>query len=314
MKVVIVRAAPENIRRLIAGQFPAGWQIVTASPQSLIDAITDADALIPEGTRVDTGLLAHAENLKFIQTGAGYDNIDIKACSRRGIQVANAAGINARAVAEHVLAFIFCWYKNIGKLSAAMKNGNFAVDYTGSELSGKVIGVVGLGRTGREVVRMAQALDLKVIGCHYRQAAEVTHIDLVGLDRLLKQADIVTIHVALNEQTRHMISTAQFALMKKDSFFINTSRGAVVDEQSLIEALRLGRIGGAALDVYPAEPLPPASPLRQFENVILTPHTAGEPDALYFHAKRFKFFAENIARFDAGHPILNELQPVGQRC
>jgi len=310
LKVVIVREAPEKIRRLIAGKFPAGWQIVTASPQSLINEITDADALIPEGSRVDAGLLAHAQNLKFIQTGAGCDNIDLEACSRRGIQVANAAGINARAVAEHVLAYIFCWYKNIGKLDAAMKNGNFAVDYTGSELSGKLIGVVGLGRTGREVARMAQALDLEVIGCHYRQPAGVTGIDLVDLDRLLKQADIVTIHVALNEQTRHLIGTAQFALMKKNSLFVNTSRGAVVDEQALIETLRRGRIGGAALDVYATEPLPPASPLRQFENVILTPHTAGEPDALYFHAKRFKFFAENIARFYAGRPVLNELQPV----
>jgi len=176
LKVVIVRKAPENIQQLIAGQFPADWQIVTVPAQDLLKEIGDADALIPEGARIDAGLLEHAKNLKIIQTGAGYDNIDIVECTRNGIRVANAAGVNVRAVAEHVFALIFCWYKNISKLNTAMKSGEFAVDYTGSELSGKVIGVVGLGSVGREVVRMAQALNLEVVGYHYRPCYEVpTH-------------------------------------------------------------------------------------------------------------------------------------------
>ncbi|UCD77722.1 MAG: hypothetical protein JSW26_20240 [Desulfobacterales bacterium] len=310
MKVVIVRDAPENTQQLIAGQFPADWQIVVVPALSLIDEIGDADALIPEGTRIDAPLLEHAKNLKIIQTGAGYDNVDIEECSRRGILVANAAGINARAVAEHVLALILCWYKNIAKLNAAIKSGNFAVDYAGSELSGKVIGVVGLGRIGREVAKMAQANNLKAVGYHYRQTGETADIDRMDLHSLLKRADIVSIHVALNEKTRHMIGARQFKVMKKDAFLVNTSRGAVVDEQALIEALRLGRIGGAGLDVFETEPLPADSPLRRLENVILTPHTAGEPDALFFHRKRFQFFAQNISRHDAGIPLLNELQPV----
>ncbi len=310
MKVVIVRKAPENIQQLIADQFPSGWRIITVPAESLIDEIGDADALIPEGTRIDVDLLEHAENLKIIQTGAGYDNVNIEECSRRGIQVANAAGINAQAVAEHVFALILCWFKNIIKLNAAMKRGKFAVDYTGSELSEKVIGVVGLGRIGREVVRMAHLLNMKVIGYHYRRTQEPEDIDRVDLDSLLKRADIVTIHVALNGQTRNMIGKTEFGLMKKNAFFINTSRGAVVHEQALIEALRTGQIGGAALDVFENEPLPAASPLRKLENVILTPHTAGEPDALFFQKKRFQFFAENIARVSAGIPPLNELQPL----
>jgi len=310
LKVVIVRKAPEITKRLIAAQFPADWHIITVPAESLSGEIGDADALIPENTLIDSELLEHAKNLKIIQTGAGYDNVDIAECARRGIQVANAAGINARAVAEHVLALIFCWYKNIIKLNTVMKSGKFAVDYRGSELSGKVIGVVGLGRIGREVVRMAQAINLKAVGYHYRQAGEVAGIDRMDLHSLLKRADIVTIHVALNGQTRQIIGKKEFALMKKNAFFVNTSRGAVVDEKALIEALQTGRVGGAGLDVFETEPLPAGSPLRQLENVILTPHMAGEPDGLFFHRRRFQFFAENIARLMAGKPLLNELLPI----
>jgi phosphoglycerate dehydrogenase-like enzyme len=310
LKVVIVRKAPENTKRLIAAQFPADWHITTVPAESLIDEIGDADALIPEGTRIDVDLLEHAKNLKIIQTGAGCDNVNIAQCNRRGIKVANAAGINARAVAEHVLALILCWFKNIIKLNAAMKRGKFALDYRGSELSGKVIGVVGLGNIGREVVKMARAIDLEVIGYHYRQKAGIADIERAELHPLLKRADIVTIHVALNDRTQHMIGKREFKLMKKNAFFINTSRGTVVDTQALIEALQIGRIGGAALDVFETEPLPATSPLRKLENVILTPHTAGEPDSLFFQKKRFQFFAENIARVAAGKPPLCELQPI----
>ncbi len=310
MKVVIVRKAPENTRRLIAAQFPADWHIITVPAESLSEEIGDADALIPENTLIDSELLEHAKNLKIIQTGAGYDNVDIAECTRRGILVANASGINAGAVAEHVLALILCWYKNIVKLNTAMKRGKFTVDYRGAELSGKVIGVVGLGNIGRQVVKLAQAIDLKVIGYHYRQTASIGDIERVELHPLLKQADIVTIHVALNDRTQHMIGKSEFKLMKKNAFFVNTSRGAVVDTQALIEALQIGRIGGAALDVFEAEPLPAASPLRKLENVILTPHTAGEPDALFFHKIRFQFFAENIARVSAGKPPLCGLQSL----
>lgn len=313
MKVVIARNAPPHVQRMIAAEFPAGWQIVTVPVQSLPDEINDAEALIPEGCPVHPALLDRAHNLKFIQTGAGYDNVDIAACTRRGIRVANAAGVNARAVAEHVLAFMFCWYKNIIPLNSGLKQAQSAVDYRGSELGGKVIGVVGLGRIGREVARLARAMDLKVIGYHYRQGHETEGIERMELHPLLNQADIVTLHVALNDHTRHLIGRKEFASMKKSAFFINTSRGAVVDEPALIEALAGGRIGGAGLDVFETEPLPAESPLRRLDNVILTPHSAGEPDALFFHRKRFRFFAENIARIDAGKSPLNDLNPATSR-
>ncbi|MBE9545430.1 MAG: phosphoglycerate dehydrogenase [Proteobacteria bacterium] len=314
MKVVIARDASEKTIKLMASQFPGEWDIVTVRAEELHHEIRDADVLIPEGAVIDRRLLAQAKKLKFIQTGAGYDNVDIKACTERGIYVANAAGINARAVAEHVLAFILCWYKNIIPLNGALKSGKFMVDYQGSELSGKVIGVVGLGNIGREVARLAGAFDMKVLGFHYRQTETGPNIEVVDLHTLLSRSDIITMHVALNSKTHPMIGKKEFELMKTDTFFINTSRGAVVDESALITALHKKHISGAGLDVFETEPLPEDNPLRKLDNVILSPHNAGEPDGLFFHKKRFQFFADNIERVIDGKSPQNALnEPLGQR-
>jgi phosphoglycerate dehydrogenase-like enzyme len=313
MKVAIIRNAPSRIKKLMAAQFPEDWEIVTVPADELENAIGDAVAIIPEGAAIDRRVLAQAPRLKFIQTGAGYDNIDIEACTESGIYVANAAGVNARAVAEHVFAFILSWYKNIIALDGALKHGEFSVDYAGSELSEKAIGVVGLGNIGREVCRLAAAFHMKVIGYHHRRTETIPDTDVVEWHTLLRQSDIITIHVSLNSQTRHLIGQKEFGSMKNDVFFINTSRGGVVDEATLIESLRNQQIGGAGLDVFDTEPLPAESPLRKLNNVILSPHNAGEPDGLFFHKKRFQFFADNIFRVLKGKPPRNALNdPVGQ--
>ena len=314
MKVVIVRDASEKARQSITGQFPGDWHIAIIPADDLIKEIEDANVLIPEGTIIDGPLLEKSNQLKLIQTGAGYDNVEMETCTKKGIYVANAAGINARAVAEHVWAFILCWYKNIISLNSELKSGGFITDYQGSELSEKVLGVVGLGNIGREVVRLAGAFDMKVIGFHYRRTETGPNIEMVDLYTLLSRSDIITLHVALSRETHHLIGQKEFGLMKPDTFLINTSRGAVVDETALIEALHQHRIAGAGLDVFATEPLPGDSPLRKMNNVILSPHNAGEPDGLYFHKKRFRFFAENIKRIVAGKPPQNALnEPQGKK-
>jgi hypothetical protein len=148
---------------------------------------------------------------------------------------------------------------------------------------------------------------MNVLGYHHRQTRSASDINVVELHTLLKQSDIITLHVASNNQTHHMFAGQEFKLMKKDAFFINTCRGAVVDEAALIEALDQKQIGGAGLDVFATEPLPADSPLRKLDNVILSPHCAGEPDGLFFHKKRFQFFAANIKRVLAGKPPQNAL-------
>jgi D-3-phosphoglycerate dehydrogenase len=266
-----------------------------------------ADVLIPENSPIEPELLDTAKNLKLIQTGAGYDCVPVEECTKRGIYVANAAGMNAQAVAEHVLAFILCWFKNMITLDTALKKGNYVIDYVGAELSQKIIGIIGLGNIGRQVASLAAAFQMKILGYHHRQIDSQDNIEMTDFETLLKRSDIVSVHVALNDQTRQMIGSNEFELMQEDAFIINTSRGAVLDESALIEALRNGHIGGAGLDVFEEEPLPQNSPLRKLKNVILTPHMAGEPDSLHFHGKRFKFFAQNIKRIAEGKAPKNVL-------
>ncbi|MHC4459206.1 MAG: NAD(P)-dependent oxidoreductase [Planctomycetota bacterium] len=310
MKVIIFRTAPETIRQLIIGQFPRQWQVMVLGIDETKTELSDADAILPEGELVDAALLDRAKNLKLVQTGAGYDNVNIEECTKRKIYVAHAAGVNARAVAEHVFAFILCWYKNMALLDRAMKSGNHGFEYSGGELAGKIIGIVGLGNIGKEVARLAAAFDMKVLGYHRHPIDTGLDFESTDFESLLRMSDIVSVNVRLTPQTRHLIGYRQLEIMKNDAFFVNTARGAVVNETALVEALRTGMIGGAGLDVFENEPLPENSPLRRLNNVILTPHMASEPDALYFHAKRFKFSAENIERVSREEEPLNALNRI----
>ena len=300
MKIVIIRKASHKTQRLIAGQFPADLNLVFVTAKDLPKEIEDADVLIPENEIIPVPILSHAKTLKLIQTGAGYDNVPLEECTQRGIYVANAPGINAQAVAEHVFTFILCWYKNIIPLNAVMRAGDNTPNYRGAELSDRTLGVIGFGHIGKEVARLARAFNMQVLGYHYRPVKADDEVEMVDWQTLLVSSDILTVHVALNRQTRHMIGTKEFEAMKPDALLINTSRGAVIDESALLDALKNEIIGGAGLDVFEVEPLPADSPFRKLNNVILTPHMAGEPDGLYFHVKRFKFFNENIQRVAQG--------------
>jgi len=301
MKVVIVQKPSAEIEKTIRATFPPEWKVVLTGPEGLRAEIADADALIPEHHIVDEALLRSAPRLRIVQTGAGYDNVDLAACARRGIAVSNAAGINARAVAEHVFAFIFSWYKNIGHFDRIVKKDGWmdTADRTGVLLSDKRIGIIGIGRIGREVARLARAFGMDVLGWGGRFLQEEPGIRPVDLETLLRESDIVTLHVSLNEQTRHLIGRPEFTRMKGDACLVNTARGGVVDEAALFEALKEGGIGVACLDVFETEPLPADSPLRSLPNVLLTPHVAGEPDSHKSITIRYRFFADNIRRVAA---------------
>ena len=191
-----------------------------------------------------------------------------------------------------------------------MKQEKYGVEYEGSELSGKVIGIIGLGNIGMEVARLGNAFQMKVLGYHIRSIDTDNEIEFTDFTTLLRVSDIVTLHVMLSDRTRRMISRKELELMKEDAFLINTSRGPIVDEDALIEALQSKKIGGAGLDVFDTEPLPKDSPLRILNNAILTPHTAGMPDGLKFHQKRYEFFIENIVRVSEGKAPVNALNQI----
>ena len=297
MKVVIIGLFPDTAKDRIRRSFPCAWDVRIVVPEEAEQELTDADVLIPEHIRIDDEILRKAPKLKLVQTGAGYDNVDLHACTMHGVQVCNAAGVNANAVAEHVLAFILCWYKNIAKLDKALKTGSDegGFSYCGAELTGKTIGLVGFGHVGKKVAKYCNAFHMNVLVYSHRPI-EAAGIEQRDLDSLVRDSDIVSLHVPLTEQTRHMINADVLAKMKSDAVLINTSRGGVVDEPQLLHALQKGQIGGACLDVFEDEPLRPDHPFRSLENVILTPHTAGLPDGVKYHRKRYDFFVRNIKR------------------
>lgn len=296
MKIVIIGNFPDAAKEQIKNRFPEDWEVkFLLSHESAVEELKDADVLIPEHIKVNADLLEKAPRLKLIQTGAGFDNVNLEDCTKYGIQVCNASGVNANAVAEHVMAFILCWYKNINYLDSYLKShlDERDLNYNGAELSEKTIGIIGLGNVGKKVAEYCNAFHMKVLGYSHKPF-DIAGVQQKDLDGLYQESDIVSIHIPLNESTRHMIDYHVFKKMKSDAVLINTSRGAVINQEQLTLALMQGSIGGACLDVYEDEPLDMDNPLRDLKNVILTPHTAGLPDGVKYHKKRYDFFISNI--------------------
>lgn len=296
MKIVIIGNFPDAAKEQIKNRFPEDWEVkFLLSHESAEEELKDTDVLIPEHIKVNADLLEKAPRLKLIQTGAGFDNVNLEDCTKYGIQVCNASGVNANAVAEHVMAFILCWYKNINYLDSYLKShlDERDLNYNGAELSEKTMGIIGLGNVGKKVAEYCNAFHMKVLGYNHKPF-DIAGVQQKDLDGLYQESDIVSIHIPLNESTRHMIDYHVFKKMKSDAVLINTSRGAVINQEQLTLALMQGSIGGACLDVYEDEPLDMDNPLRDLKNVILTPHTAGLPDGVKYHKKRYDFFISNI--------------------
>ena len=313
MNIVIIGDFSETSKTMIVGQFPSEWRVSIGTVKDTEPELTEAEVIIPEHVVVDGPFLDRAPKLRLVQTGAGFDNVMIPECTQRGIYVANAAGVNTTAVAEHVLTFIFCWFKDMIHLDGMMKRGEYGFDYQGSEVAGKTLGIIGMGSIGKAVALRALAFDMKVLGYDIRPVEADGGVQMTDMKTVLKNSDVITLHCFLNEQTRHMIGRRELDCMKQTSLLINTSRGPIVDEAALIDALRAKKIAGAGLDVFEKEPLPKESPLREMENVILTPHTAGMPDGLKFHQKRYAYFLENIIRVSQGDVPLNALNRIDCR-
>jgi (S)-sulfolactate dehydrogenase len=250
----------------------------------LVTLLADARALIVRNrTQVDEALLEAAPGLKVVgRLGVGLDNIDTTACVARGIEVIPATGANALAVAEYVIGTAMLLLRGAYQATAAVADGRWPRGplSNGREIAGKVLGVVGFGGIGRLTARLGQALGMRVIGFDPQLPAAspvwaASHTTARELADVLREADVVSLHVPLTVGTRGLIDEARLASMKPDAILVNTARGGVVDEAALAAALRAGRLGGAALDVFETEPLPAGSALAGCPNLILTPHVAG---------------------------------------
>jgi len=244
----------------------------------LKDALVDAAALIVRSeTQVTAELMAGAPKLRVVaRAGIGTDNIDLEEATRRGIPVLTAPGANSTSAAEHTMALMLSLARKVPQAAATMAAGTWdRKSFEGIELRGKTLGILGLGRIGSLVARMAQAFGMQVIALDPFVVA--THalslgVELLPLEQVLARADFLTMHIALTDDTRKLLNAQRLASAKKGVMIVNTARGALIDDEALVEALRSGQVGGAALDVFEPEPLPKESVLRGAPNIILTPH------------------------------------------
>ncbi len=284
-KIVITEFMDAAAVAALAAQFDVRHDAGLADRRrELLAALPDVAAIIVRNrTQVDRELLASAPQLSVVgRLGVGLDNIDVAACSARGIQVIPATGANALAVAEYVICAVMLLLRGQYLATAAVAAGEWPRSALGEgrETAGKTLGIVGFGGVGRLTAKLAQGLGMDVIAADALIPADspawrdtgVARRDLAGL---LAEADAVTLHVPLTPETRGLIDRDRIGRMKPGAVLVNTARGGVVDETALAAALRSGRLAGAALDVFEREPVAAGSALAGVPNLVLTPHVAG---------------------------------------
>ncbi len=310
-RIVLVAGSPDaaEAAREIA---PSGFDLVVTTPgPAFRAALAEADYLVcVPSAALDDALYRAAPRLKLVQLlSAGYDNWDLDAARRAGVPLANNGGANAIAVAEHAIMLMLAVCRRLVWQHESVASGRWRGNTPPPrlfELHGKTLGIVGLGRIGKKVARLAGGFGMRV---HYYDTTRLDEDaeDALGarfrlLAEILSTSDIVSLHVPLNEATRHMIGAAELARMRPSSVLINTCRGPVVDETALHAALAEGKLAGAGLDVFAAEPPPADHPLFGLDNVVLTPHLAGP--TWESQRARLRNAFDNVQRVARGEPPL----------
>jgi D-3-phosphoglycerate dehydrogenase len=248
-----------------------------ADRAALLAALADAEAvIIRSATTIDAEALAHAPKLRVVaRAGVGLDNVDVEAATEAGVMVVNAPTSNIMSAAEHAIALLLAVARNVPQAAASLRAGEWKRSaFTGVELSGKVAGVLGLGRIGALVAQRLEAFGMSVIAYDpYVPASRAAQLGvrLVGLDELLAESDFITVHLPKNPETAGLLGDRELRLVKPSVRIVNAARGGIVDEHALALALKEGRVAGAGIDVFAAEP-PTGSPLLGFRNVVATPH------------------------------------------
>jgi phosphoglycerate dehydrogenase-like enzyme len=280
---------------IVSHSLPEGWldllenrcELIIGPPEgdllteSLETYLPDAEGLYTLLTiKVDEALLSRAPNLKVVSNMAvGFDNVDVKACTRRGIPVGNTPGVLTDGTADLTMAILLAAARRLFEANLDAREGRWTTwsptGWLGKDLSGATLGIIGLGKIGTAVARRAKGFGMDLIFSDPHPNTELAlelGAERVVLDELLKEADFVSLHVPLTKRTKHLINEDALKLMKPSSLLINTSRGPIVDQTALIHALKNGVIGGAALDVTDPEPLPPDNELFSLENCLVVPH------------------------------------------
>lgn len=245
--------------------------------------------------------------------GTGTDNVDLDAAGRHGVTVCNTPGVNARAVAEHALALMLAVARRIPRIDREVREGRWPRELL-TQLLGKTLGVFGVGTIGARVVELGRAIGMSVLG--WSLQGDTARVAALGArpaakEEILREADVVSLHLRLIPETRGFLGRRELGLMKRTAILINTARGALVEREALLEALGQGRIAGAGLDVFHDEPIKPGDPLLRLDNVVLSPHNAGQtPEVIRDGLLRA---VENVENYLAGRPTDVVVAPVRRR-
>ncbi len=317
-KLFITRKIPDAGISLLKERFDLEiWPEYRPTPRDvLLERIREADALVTLlSDKIDAEALAAASRLKIIsQYAVGYDNIDVKAAGARGIVVTNTPEVLTDASADFAWALLMAVARRVVEADRYVRSGEWRVAWhsammLGKDVAGSTIGIVGAGRIGQAVGRRARGFAMTILYCSGSVKPEFereTGARRVDLDTLLRQSDFVSLHVPLTAQTRNLINAEKLALMQAGAYLINNSRGAVVDEQALYEALKNRKIAGAGLDVFVEEPTPPDNPLLQLDNVVVAPHISSAGFAT--RDKMAVMVAQNLLAWLDGRALPNQVR------
>ena len=273
----------------------------------IAERVKDSEIILCNKCIMNKETLKNAGNVKYIGLFAtGYNNVDIEYTNERNITVCNAGSYSTNAVAQHVFAFILEHYNKVGEYNKFVKDGGwihsekFSPFKPMKEMDGRTLGIVGYGSIGKKVAKIAQAFDMKVLA-YNRSPKKDESVRFVEMDELLEKSDIVSIHCPLNSDSEKMCNKEFFEKMKDGALFINTSRGGVVDEQALIDAVKSKKISGAGLDVVAVEPMEKHEEILDIDNIIITPHSAWAP--VETRTRLVEIVKNNIKKWVAGDPV-----------
>ncbi len=317
-KVLFINGQREEIANIFRGKAPAGfdvsWIPYKTDEAAKAKLIADVEYLVLHPAAISANLFRQAKSLRLVQLlAAGYDEIDLKLAAELGVSVATNGGANSWSVAEHCVATLLALYKRLPQCDQSVRAGTWRKPVTGFntfEVAGKTVGIIGAGNIGRKVARRFKAFEAEILYCDARPATDIENelgARKVSLEALLAQSDIITLHVPLLKETQGLIGERTLPLMKPNAVVINASRGPVIDEKALVAALEAGQIAGACIDVFEKEPVAADHPLLKFDNVLLTPHTAGHSYEGWF--RRSDFAWANIHRVAAGEKPLSLALP-----
>ena len=313
-KVAFLHGLPSEVVDVITPYTPDGWTTEVVHRDMPMDEqkaiVGDADFIMVYRAPLDDEVLRAANKARMVQLlAAGYDSMNLPLMAALEVPCANNGGANSWAVADHAVLLMLSLYKRQMHTDPATRQGRWSAPVSGTntfEMADKLVGVLGIGNIGRQVARRVQGFDADVQYYDLYPLSEERERELdvrrVSLDELFRSSDILTCHTPLTPQTHHIVNRERLAMMKPTAVVINTSRGPVVDEAALIEALQEGRIAGAGLDVFEQEPVDPANPLLQMDNVVVTPHIAGTTWNTWF--RRAEFAYRNMRRvWDGEAPL-----------